>query len=437
MERKIRKVKSASPPPKPTRVAAYARVSSAKDAMLHSLSAQVSYYSDLIQKHGGWRYMGVYADEGITGTKESRPEFQRLIADCLGGKVDMVIAKSISRFARNTVTLLETARKLKEVGVDVYFEEQNIHTISGEGELMLTLLASFAQEESRSVSENQKWRVRRNFEDGKPWNCTMLGYRQKDGVLTVAPEEAEVVRRIFADYLGGKGAEAITKELNADSVPTRNGGKWCKGGVLRVLRNEAYTGGLLLQKTYRENYLTKRTLVNSGELPMYRVEDCHEAIIDKDTFNAAQAEMERRAAKHTHVGVSQKTYPFTGLLVCGNCGKHYRRKVTATRPVWICPTFNSLGKAACPSKQIPEETLAVVAADALGLDALDEQALRGEITAIRVMEGNTLVFVFRDGHEAVKRWQDRSRSESWTEDMKRRASEKAKERYGECRQQEM
>ena len=179
--------------PKLTRVAAYARVSSGKDAMLHSLSAQVSYYSELIQNHSGWQYVGVYADEALTGTKDNRENFQRLLADCRDGKVDLVITKSISRFARNTVTLLQTVRELKNMGVDVFFEEQNIHSLSADGELMLTILASYAQEESLSASENQKWRIRRNFENGMPWNGTMLGYRYEDGTLVVEPTEAEIV----------------------------------------------------------------------------------------------------------------------------------------------------------------------------------------------------------------------------------------------------
>ena len=165
------------------RVAAYARVSSGKDGMLHSLAAQVSYFSALIQSNAEWEYCGVYSDEAITGTKETREGFQKLLTDCRDGKIDMVITKSISRFARNTVTLLEVVRELRKLNVDVFFEEQNIHSLSSDGELMLTLLASFAQEESLSVSENMKWRIRKNFEEGMPWNATMLGYRMKDGHL--------------------------------------------------------------------------------------------------------------------------------------------------------------------------------------------------------------------------------------------------------------
>ena len=189
-----------------------------RQPMLHSLEAQVSYYSGLIQSHSGWEYAGVYADEARTGTKDTRENFLRMLADCRAGKIDMVLTKSISRFARNTVTLLETVRELKQIGVDVYFEEQNIHSLSTDGELMLTVLASYAQEESRSASENQKWRIKKNFEEGKPWSSTLLGYRNVNGGYEVVPEEAETVRMIFGWYLEGMGATAIRAEENRTLV---------------------------------------------------------------------------------------------------------------------------------------------------------------------------------------------------------------------------
>lgn len=290
-------------------MAAYARVSSGKDAMLHSLSAQVSYYSDLIQKHSGWQYAGVYADEALTGTKDNRENFQRLLADCRARKVDMVITKSISRFARNTVTLLETVRDLKTMGVDVFFEEQNIHSLSADGELMLTILASYAQEESLSASENQKWRIKRNFENGMPWNGTMLGYRYENGTLIIEPSEAETVNRIFTEYLAGSGMTAIAKRLNADGIPTRYGNAWGKASIKAVLQNYSYTGNLLLQKSRRMDHLTKRDAPNNGELPQYHVQGCHEAIIPLRSFNAVQEEMRHRADKHTHPGEKRKEYP--------------------------------------------------------------------------------------------------------------------------------
>ena len=400
--------------PKLIRVAAYARVSSGKDAMLHSLSAQVSYYNNLIQNHPGWVFCGIYADEAVTGTKDSRDQFQKLLADCRAGMVDLVITKSISRFARNTVTLLQTVRELKNLGVDVYFEEQNIHSLSSDGELFLTILASYAQEESRSASENQKWRVRDKFRNGIPWSGTILGYRYGTDGYVIEPMEAETVRLIFESYLQGMGLVSIAKLLNAQSRTSRYGRPWGKSSIMRVLRNSTYTGNLLLQKTYSENHLTKRTRQNNGELPKYYIEDAHEAIIPLQQFNAVQEEIQRRAKKHYTPNTTKKQYPFTGKLVCAGCGKHYRRKVTATGPTWICPTYNTQGKAVCPSKRIPESTLILMAEEVVG----SVDAFSGEITEVRVENGNRLVFLHTNGKESVKRWHDRSRAESWTAEMR-------------------
>ena len=414
MTRKIEQVRFAADAPRKKRVAAYARVSSGKDAMLHSLSAQISYYSDYIQKHG-WEYSGVYADEALTGTKDNRENFQRLLAECRNGTIQMVITKSISRFARNTVTLLETVRELKALGVDVFFEEQNIHTMSADGELMLTILASYAQEESLSVSENMKWRIRRNFEEGKPWSGLILGYRFQNGQFVVVPEEAEIVKRIFREYLDGLGANAIMKGLNEDGILTRLGKPWRIEGVLKILRNYNYTGNLILQKTYRENHLTKRKLKNNGEKPQYHAVGTHEAIIDLATFEAVQEELARRSEHYSGKKPSTITYPFTRLIVCANCGKHYRRKTTATGIVWICSTYNTHGKKACASKAIPESVLYNLTAD----------TPLGDLTAIRAEKDNTLVFCFKNGEQTVKRWKDRSRRESWTEEMKEKARQQA------------
>ncbi len=425
MERRIRQVPLQNlQVPKLTRVAAYARVSSGKDAMLHSLSAQVSYYNDLIQRHRGWLFCGAYADEALSGTKDNRENFIRLLGDCRAGKIDMVITKSISRFARNTVTLLEAVRELKDIGVDVYFEEQNIHSLSNDGELMLSILASYAQEESLSASENQKWRVKRNFENGIPWSGTMLGYRYENGKFIIVPNEAEIVKLIYDSYLSGMGVTAIMKMLNKNGYITRFGNTWHNSGVSRILRNYTYTGNLILQKTYRENHLTKRKLQNNGELPQYHITDNHDAIISLEQFNAVQDEIKRRAEKYKGEGSTKKTYPYSGLLICANCGKHYRRKVTATGAVWICSTYNTLGKGYCSSKQIPEEKLNDVTMKTIGtLDSLHDK-----ITAVRVENNNTLIFVFKNGEETVRRWIDRSRAESWTDEMKEKARQKTLER---------
>ena len=414
MTRKIEQVRFAESAPTKKRVAAYARVSSGKDAMLHSLSAQVSYYSDYIQNNG-WEYAGVYADEAITGTKDKRDGFQKLLTECRNGNVDMVITKSISRFARNTVTLLTTVRELKELGVDVYFEEQNIQTASADGELMLTILASYAQEESLSVSENMKWRIKKNFEDGKPWSGFVLGYRCENGQYVIVPEEAEVVRRIYREYLDGLGATAIMKGLNDDGIRTRTGKPWRMGGVLKVLKNYNYTGNLILQKTYSENHLTKRKMINCGEQPQYHVEGAHEAIIDIATWEAVQEEIHRRAEYYTAKKPSAGTYTFTGLIRCSVCGKKYRRKTTASGIIWVCTTYNTHGKKACTSKAIPESVLYELTAD----------IPMSDLTAIQAENGNTLVFCFKNGTQAVKQWKDRSRAESWTDEMKERARQQS------------
>lgn len=407
------------PLPKRKRVAAYARVSSSNDAMHHSLSAQISYYSSLIQSNPNWQFVGVYADEGKTGTNEDREQFQQLLADCRAGKIDLILVKSISRLSRNTLTVLKTVRELKLLGVDVYFEEQRIHSVSMEGEVMLSIIASFGQAESQSVSENQKWRIKKNFEEGKPWNATILGYRYQNGQYVIEPTEADIVRRVFAEYLAGKGCSAIANNLEADGIPTRHGGSWCKSTIAKMLRNYTYTGNLLLQKTFQEDYLSKRTCKNEGQLPMYHATETHEAIIDKHTFEAVQTEIAKRAKKYTSTGKNYiARYPFSGIIICANCGKNYRRKTTAGGIVWICSTFNSQGKAACASKQIPEEKLAEMTAD---IDF-------SKIECIFAENGNNIRIRLKDGTEITRHWLDRSRSESWTDKMKEQAKQKQSER---------
>ena len=413
MKKIIRQIK---PQPRLTqkkKVAAYARVSSGKDTMLHSLSAQVSYYSSLIQKETDWQYIGVYSDEAITGTKEERPGLQQMIADCRDGKIDMILTKSISRFARNTVTLLETVRMLKAMGVDIYFEEQNIHTLSSDGELLLTILASYAQEESRSVSENMKWRIKKNFEAGIPWNGRMLGYRLDGDHYEIVAEEAALVRRIFIEYLEGAGFNLIAQRLNEDGITPAWGELWHKTTIAKILRQYAYTGNLLLQRTFRDNHITKKSCINEGQLPQYHAEDSHDAIIDMDTFMAVQLEMERREKKPR---TPRQTYPYTGLMVCAKCGKSYRRKVTATGPVWICATYNTRGKKYCASKQIPESILETTTAS-----VTDDLTI---IVKIIVDDGNLLHYQLADGAVIERTWKDRSRSESWTDEMRAEFSKK-------------
>ncbi len=257
-----------------------------------------------------------------------------------------------------------------------------------------------------------------NFEYGKPWRYFMLGYRNKDGKLTVVPEEAEIVKSIFTDYLSGDGVTAIIKKLNESGFSTQSGCVFHKSAIERILRNYAYTGNLLLQTKFRENHLTKRTLLNNGELPKYHASETHVPIIPAKTFEAVQIEMARRKAKYAPKKPPLK-YPLGGKITCAICGMHYRRKVTATGPVWICSTYNTYGKEKCPSKAIPEETLISTTAEVADI---------AKISAITAEKNNTLVFTLTSGETTLKSWVDRSRSESWTVEMRRSAGQKTRER---------
>ena len=408
-------------------VAAYARVSTSKDTMLHSLSAQVSYYSDLIQRTPGWLYVGVYVDEGITGTKAERPNFTRLINDARAGKIDLIITKSISRFARNTVVLLETVRELKSMNVEVFFEDQNLYSLSEEGELILSFLASYAQEEARSVSENLKWSIRNGFKKGKAWNTYVFGYEFKDGTFYDNKLEAEIVKEIYRQYLNGKGTPAIAKYLNAKGICTKLNNAWRHGGVAYVLRNYLYTGNMLLQSTFKDSFITKRKTKNNGELPKYHAEHTHEAIIDLATFNKVQETIKKRQKRYKTRQTASKPTIYRGLLKCEHCDKNFRRKVTKGKAYWMCATYNMYGKDACPSRQIPEDILNDMVRNTLGLETLSNELLKEYLTSITLNNKQELVFGFIDGNAETKTWKHKSRKESWTPAMKERARQTALE----------
>jgi len=398
-------------------VAAYARVSDGKDAMLHSLSAQISYYSEYIQRNPDWIFVSVYADEAITGTKDSRPEFQKMLSDCKLGLIDMVITKSISRLARNTVTVLESVRALRELGVDIYFEEQNIHSLSNDGEFLLTILASYAQEESRSCSENCIWHIRKQFTEGKPTGGNLLGYKQVNGVLTIIPEEAELVRQIFDDYLSGMGFTAIEKKLRSEGV------KFTKSAISALLRNEKYIGDLRLQKTLTLDHISKKQIKNTGQMPQYYVRDAHDGIISRKQFAAVQEEIKRRGEFFGTKPERPKTYPFTGKIKCGICGANYRHKITAIgtkyeKAVWICATYNTYGKDECDSQQIPEDILKSKTAEVLCRPEFEEEIFNYHISEIHVPGHNRLVFVLANGEEKEITWENSSRRNSWTPEMR-------------------
>jgi len=415
----IRRIEPPAPPlPRRKRAAAYARVSDGKEAMLHSLSAQVSYYSDFISKNTEWEYKGVFVDEALTGTRENRPGFQSMLAECRAGNIDIVITKSISRLARNTVTILKSIRELKSLEVDIFFEQENIHSLSAEGELMLSILSSYAQEQSRQVSENCKWRIRKDFQEGKPNIGKLMGYRLKDGVFVIVPAEAVIVGQIYADYLSGMGTLAIQKKLLEQGI------KLSRCGVRGILQQEKYVGDLLLQKTFTENHISKRGKRNEGQLPMYHVEGAHEAIIDRADFDAVQKEIARRAAQHGSTEPPRAGHDLSGMIRCDICSAVYHHKIVGSapkykKPVWICSTYNSLGKSACASQQIPEDILKAKIAEAGGMEGLKEILVPGHFR---------LFFAYKDGRTVKATWQHPSRRESWTPEMREAVSQRNYER---------
>ena len=311
------------------KVAAYARVSVDSERMHHSLSAQVSYYSSLIQKNPEWEYAGVYADYGISGTRiKKRQEFQRMLEDAEAGQIDVILTKSIQRFARNTLDLLRTVRHLKEIDVEVWFEKENIWTLDAKGELLITIMSSLSQEESRSISENVTWGHRKRFADGKVsvGFSHFLGYnRGPDGNLVVNKEQAETVKLIYRLYLSGYTFHSIAKKLTEQKIPTPAGCKiWRPNTVRSILMNEKYKGDALLQKKFTVDFLTKKSKRNEGEVPQYYVQNNHEAIISPQVFDLVQEEMRKRKnSKIRHSGISI----FSSKIKCGQCGSWYGAKV--------------------------------------------------------------------------------------------------------------
>ncbi len=414
------------PLPKLKKVAAYARVSCGKDEMIHSLSAQVSYYSQMIQNHPGWEYAGVYSDKAYTGTKSARPDFERLLQDCKVGKIDMVITKSISRFARNTLDTLTITRELKGLGIDVYFERERIHSISPDGELMLTILASFAQEESLSVSENCKWQIRNKFKNGELANLRfMFGYKISKGEIKIDEENAAIVKWIFDQYASGVGYTKIYKTLKKLGIKTLRGAPWTSDRVKKILTNEKYMGNALLQKKFVSDHLTKALKKNKGELPMYYAEDTHEPIIEKTVFEKVSKNMEKSRQKVKSSKEANAVYPFTSKVKCKNCGRNYKRKKYRGIPYWNCTTYLEEGRDYCFSKRIPEEILMSKTCEVLDINDFNEDLFNKKIKQIIVPENGLLTFVFHDGNEVTLKWENKSRSESWSEEMRLAARERA------------
>ena len=428
---KIRKIEPVMPTlPTRKKVAAYARVSMETERLHHSLSAQVSYYSDLIQRNPEWEYAGVYADDGITGTKaNSREEFQRMLEDCEAGKIDIILTKSISRFARNTVDLLETVRHLKELGVSVRFEKENIDSLSGDGEVMLTLLASFAQEEITSLSNNVKWGIRKRFEKGIPnFRNKILGYEWEDDHLVVVPEEAAIVKRIFQNFLDGKSRLETERELNGEGITTKAGCKWCDSNIKVVLSNITYTGNLLLQKEYIADPISKKRKRNHGELPQYYVADHHEPIIDKETFDYVQAEMKRRRELGARANKSLNITCFTGMIKCPHCGLSYMRdtKKGNDNVYWICGSHKKrkVGDG-CPVRgAINQKSIERACCEVLGLETFDEEVFHEKVERVFVPEKTVMEFHLKDGTVVNGDCTNRGHQECWTAEYRAETSRK-------------
>ena len=358
------------------RVAAYCRVSTDDEEQLTSYEAQKNYYTDKIMTNKEWTMAGIFADEGITGTSaRKRPEFLRMIRQCKQGKIDIVLTKSISRFARNTVDCLNYVRALKELGIAVIFEKENMNTLEIDSEILITMLGAFAQSESESISANVRWGIRQAMKEGKATiqYKYLYGYRKgDDSKPEIIPDQAEVVRKIYDLFLSGTPVRGIQEYLNANSVPNINGeSKWARSAIDSILTNEKYCGDVLLQKTYIDDCINKKVKKNTGQLPMYLVQNHHEGIISRETFDAAQAELARRSAgkspskKNAPTGRSRYSskYALSDRLYCGECGTRYQRctwrnRDGSKRIVWRCVSRVDYGSKYChDSPTLDEEPL--------------------------------------------------------------------------------
>lgn len=372
------------------KVAGYARVSTDKDEQFSSYEAQVDYYTNFIKSHDGWEFVDVYTDEGLSGTHTAkRTGFKKMINDALAGSIDLILTKSVSRFARNTVDSLTTIRKLKEKGIEVYFEKENIWTFDGKGEVLLTIMSSLAQEESRSISENILWGMKKRYEDGKVTVAysTFLGYdKGEGGTLVVNPVQAETVKFIYARFLEGKTPYTIAQELIEKGYKTGTDGLgWNSDSVVRILRNEKYAGNAILQKTYKTDLLAKRK-VNNGEVQKYFVHDDHEAIISQEEYDITQIELEER--KGTLRQHSAKSI-FSGKIICGDCGQAFGSKVWHStdkyrRVIWQCNAkFHNEKK--CTTPHLTEDEIKAAFLKAINKLITDNSHVISDLKEIRTM----------------------------------------------------
>ena len=380
------------------KVAAYCRVSTDSKDQLNSYHTQIGYYTNFIAQHPGWELVDIYADEGITGTSlEKRDEFKRMLADCRSGKITRILVKSVSRFARNTLELIETTRGLKDLGVVVVFEEQGIDTAQMLGEMQLTLLAMAAQEESTSISKNMRWSIQKRMDAGTYLgNTAPYGYRLEDGQLKIEETEATVVRRIFEMRLSGMGQVAITQELNRKRIQPRDGKPWTVYRVRYILSNERYIGDSLFQKKYIADPLSHKSVRNHGERDQYYIHDTHEAIISRENFQKVQESFQNQSPRR-----SKTPHLFVHRILCPQCGCHYRYIRSSGKPYWGHASQSEI-EPSCKDIRLPEESIQAAFVNLLGklhthsdailsptLSLLEEIAARQERGNAKLYELNT------------------------------------------------
>ena len=400
------------------RVCAYCRVSTENEEQLSSYVAQVTHYTDYIKRNPEWDSARIYADEGISGTNtKKRVEFNRMIEDCMAGKIDMVITKSISRFARNTLDTLQYVRQLKEKNIAIFFEKENVNTLDSKGEFLITLLGSLAQEESSNISQITRMGIAYRFQEGKVIvnHNRFLGYaKDENGNLVIVLEEAEIIKRIYREFLEGKSDLKIAKGLEHDGILTGAGkATWWASTIKSILKNEKYMGDALLQKTHTVDFLTKKRVKNNGIVQQYYVEDSHPAIINKEEFAAVQNEFERRSSMrgYSQTGKSAYTseYAFSGKIFCQNCGSKFRRASWGTgknkQYVWRCINREQNGVDKCSAKTVKEKALeqaflrVLNKAQKSNLVKFDEDLFRRLVEKVKVQSMVEAVFVFKTGVE--------------------------------------
>lgn len=380
------------------KVAAYCRVSTDSKDQLNSYHTQIGYYTNYIAQHPGWKLVDIYADEGITGTSlEKRDEFKRMLADCRAGKISRILVKSVSRFARNTLELIETTRGLKDLGVVVVFEEQGIDTAQMLGEMQLTLLAMAAQEESTSISKNMRWSIQKRMDAGTYLgNTAPYGYRLEDGQLKIEETEAAVVRRIFEMRLSGMGQVAITQELNRQGIHPRDGKPWTVYRVRYILSNERYIGDSLFQKKYIADPLSHKSVRNHGERDQYYIHNTHEGIISRENFQKVQESFQNQSPRR-----SKTPHLFVHRILCPQCGCHYRYIRSSGKPYWGHASQSEI-EPSCKDIRLPEESIQAAFVNLLGklhthsdailsptLSLLEEIAARQEQGNAKLYELNT------------------------------------------------